>query len=68
MAGETPSGQTEHFKPNERVDVDQLNKALADVFGEHGIRGKRLDFEIDEDYWRDVTRDPWAGNIYTYHF
>jgi hypothetical protein len=62
------SGQAEHFKPNEQVDPEKLGKALTDVFGEKGIRGKRVEFEIDEDYWRDIADDPWSGNLYRYHF
>jgi hypothetical protein len=46
----------------------KLNKALADVYGEPALRLRKLEVEIDEDYWIQVCGDPWSGNIYQYRF
>ena len=67
-AGYTSRGYVQHFLPDREVNVAKLNKALADVFGEPGLRGKRLDLEIDEDYWIQICGDPWSGNVYRYNF
>jgi hypothetical protein len=66
--GYTTRGYIEHFLPDREVNLAKLNKALADVFGEPGLRGMRMDLEIDEEYWRMICGDPWSGNVYRYNF
>lgn len=66
--GYTTRGYIEHFLDDREVNLAVLNKALADVFGEPGLRGRRMELEIDEDYWRQICGDPWSGNVYKYNF
>ncbi|MDQ4026208.1 MAG: hypothetical protein M3217_12085 [Actinomycetota bacterium] len=66
--GYTSRGHVEHFLPDREVNLAQLNKALQDVFGEPGLRGTKLEIEIDDEYWLQICGDPWSGNIYRYHF
>lgn len=66
--GYTTRGYAEHFLPDREVNLAKLNKALADVFGEPALRGTRMELEIDEEYWLQICGDPWAGNVYRYHF
>lgn len=66
--GYTSRGHIQHFLEDREVNLAALNKALADVFGEPGLRTRRLELEIDEDYWRQICGDPWSGNIYRYNF
>lgn len=67
-AGYTSPGYIEHFLPDREVNLAKLNRALQDVFGEPGLRGMRVELEIDEAYWRQICGDPWSGNIYRYNF
>lgn len=66
--GYTSRGYVEHFLPDREVNLAVLNKALADVFGEPALRGRRLELEIDEEYWLQICGDPWSGNVYKYNF
>jgi len=66
--GYTSRGYVEHFLPDREVNVAALNKALADVFGEPALHGKKLELEIDEEYWKKIAVDAWSGNVYVYHF
>jgi hypothetical protein len=66
--GYTSPGHVEHFLPDREVNLAHLNKALADVYGEPALRLRRLEVEIDEEYWRQVCSDPWSGNVYKYNF
>lgn len=66
--GYTSRGHVQHFLPDREVNIGKLNKALADVFGEPALRGKRLELEIDKEYWIQICGDPWSGNVYKYRF
>ena len=66
--GYTSPGHVAHFLPDRELNLGKLNKALADVYGEPALRGRRLEFEIDEEYWVQVCSDPWSGNVYKYNF
>lgn len=66
--GYTSRGYIEHFLPDREVNLAALNKALADVFGEPALRGRRMELEIDEEYWLQICSDPWSGNVYKYNF
>lgn len=66
--GYTSRGHIEHFLPDREVNLAQLNKALADVFGEPALRATKLELEIDKEYWVQVCGDPWSGNVYKYNF
>lgn len=66
--GYTSRGHVEHFLPDREVNIAALNKAMIDVFGEPGLRGRRLELEIDEEYWLQICGDPWSGNVYRYNF
>jgi hypothetical protein len=67
-AGYTSPGHIEHFLPDREVNLASLNKALVDVFGEPGLRGTKLELQIDEEYWKQICSDPWSGNAYKYNF
>ena len=66
--GYTSRGHVQHFLPDREVNLGALNKALADVFGEPALTGRRLELEIDQDYWDRIASDPWSGNVYKYNF
>jgi hypothetical protein len=66
--GYTSRGYVEHFLPDREVNLATLNKALADVFGEPALSARKLELEIDQEYWEMICSDPWAGNIYRYSF
>lgn len=66
--GYTSRGHIKHFLPDRELNLAKLNKALADVYGEPGLRLKKLELEIDEEYWLQICQDPWSGNIYQYRF
>lgn len=66
--GYTSPGHVAHFLPDREVNLGQLNKALADVFGEPAFRATKLELEIDKEYWIQVCSDPWSGNVYRYNF
>jgi hypothetical protein len=66
--GYTSRGYVSHFLPDREVNLAQLNKSLADVFGEPALRMMRMNLEIDRDYWMQMCGNPWSGNIYQYSF
>ncbi|MBB4209970.1 hypothetical protein EV659_10129 [Rhodothalassium salexigens DSM 2132] len=66
--GYTAPGHVKHFLPDREVNLAQLTKSLADVFGEPALRIRDLHLEIDEGYWTQICEDPWSGNIYRYSF
>ncbi|HEY8472656.1 MAG TPA: hypothetical protein VIL37_08470 [Natronosporangium sp.] len=58
-----------HYRWPHRVAAPAaLDKALADVFGEPALRTRKLELEIDQEYWEMICHDQWAGNIYRYSF
>jgi hypothetical protein len=66
--GYSSRGYVQHFLPDREVNLAQLNKALADVFGEPALRMLKMNLEIDPQYWMQTCGNPWSGNIYQYHF
>lgn len=66
--GYSSRGHIKHFLPDREVNLAQLNKALADVFGEPALRLTELSMRIDEEYWKQICGDPWSANVYTYRF
>jgi hypothetical protein len=66
--GYTSRGYVQHFLSDREVNLAQLNKALADVFGEPALRMMNMNLEIDREYWMQVCGNPWDGNIYQYRF
>ena len=66
--GYTSRGYVEHFLPDREVNLAQLNKALADVYGEPALRMLSMQLVIDRDYWTQVCGNEWGGNAYRYAF
>jgi hypothetical protein len=66
--GYTSRGYVQHFLPDREVNLAQLNKALADVFGEPALRMLDMKLTIDPEYWMQLCGNPWSGNVYQYRF
>jgi len=50
------------------LNMDRVNKALADVIGQPALRATKVEVVLDKEYWKEICRDPWSGNVYKYSF